>query len=132
MTNKKLQPRAEYFLLINRKCNRHFLSTQFLARMLDDRAGSVRDVREIGAELTRGADEAERQQVDAQLMDLVARWEKLSEFSEKRQQDLDNMLHVSIIVLFKGIWSVNSRIALVSNSLILSFIEKNGRGHFIK
>ena len=63
--------------------------------MLDDRAGSVRDVREIGADLTREADESERQQIDAQLMDLVARWETLSEFSEKRQHDLDSMLSVS-------------------------------------
>lgn len=64
--------------------------------MLDDREASVDSVRSIGAELTHQADDREKAQVEEEVASLVARWEKLKDFSDKRQQDLDTMLQVRL------------------------------------
>ena len=62
--------------------------------MLDDREASVASVRAIGAELTTQANDAEKAQVEAEVATLMTRWQRLRDFSDQRQRDMDAMLQV--------------------------------------
>ena len=64
--------------------------------MLDDRASSVDSLRNLAADVTSQADEDEREQVTSQVDALTSRWQALSEFADQRQQDIDDMLPVSV------------------------------------
>ena len=64
-------------------------------RMLDDRLPSIDSVQNIGDELTSQAAEAEKQQVEAQLSDLNARWNTIIEQADERQAALDDTIQVA-------------------------------------
>jgi hypothetical protein len=68
---------------------------QFLQVMLEDRSSNVDSVKAMGAELTSQADEAEKQQIEEQLVELTTRWDKLTEAANARQGQVDAMVAAS-------------------------------------
>lgn len=64
-----------------------------LQRMLDDRAPSVESVKTTGSQLVNNTgDKKEKEQLEAELDRLAARWNKLQEHAAARQALLDSMI----------------------------------------
>ena len=63
--------------------------------MLDDRKPGVQSVQDIGSELTRQADDAERKQVEEQLADLTQRWARVNQAADNRQQALEKTMELA-------------------------------------
>lgn len=68
---------------------------KFLQKMLDDRSENVESVRRIGEDLIRKADDAERRQVEEDMDDLLAHWDKLTTAADSRRHALESNLTVS-------------------------------------
>ena len=67
---------------------------KFLQRMLDDRAGSVTNMQEIGKDITdSGAQHARPDvHVQEQVTDLVSRWNKIQQSADDRNQALESTM----------------------------------------
>lgn len=70
---------------------------QFLQRMLDDRLPGIKSVQEIGSELAKRGDLAEKKQVEEQLKDLNERWDKLTQAADDRKQALEKSMELAKI-----------------------------------
>ena len=66
--------------------------SQFMRRMLDDRAANVASVKAIGSKLTGRVDSTDKQQLQDALTDLDLRWEKLTNAAMERWHSLEEML----------------------------------------
>ena len=69
---------------------------KFLQRMLDDRAGSVTNMQEIGKDITdSGAQARPDVHVQEQVTDLVSRWNKIQQSADDRNQALESTMVVA-------------------------------------
>ena len=65
---------------------------KFLQRMLDDRAGSVTNMQDIGKDITDSSPSAPDVQVQEQVTDLMARWNKIQQSADNRNQALESTM----------------------------------------
>ena len=69
---------------------------KFLQRMLDDRAGSVTNMQEIGKDITDSGAGAQQARPDVhvqeQVTDLVSRWSKIQQSADNRNQALESTM----------------------------------------
>lgn len=65
---------------------------KFLQRMLDDRASSVTNMEEIGKDITDSGAPGPDVQVQEKVTDLMARWNKIQESADNRNQALESTM----------------------------------------
>lgn len=68
------------------------LLLQFLQKMINDRTGNVEAVQQIAAQIHDQTDAKERQQVTAEVNDLMRRWQNLKAKVDDRSRALDENL----------------------------------------
>lgn len=65
---------------------------KIVQRLLDDRAPGINSVKAVGDEIAKQGDDEEKEQVEEQLADLGARWQKLKNTVDNRSKALDDTL----------------------------------------